>query len=141
MYHPMQMHLHTCHQPGGSMEGHIYNAQKLGMQYIRFTDHDTRTGRKECPVTCFDFSKGELEYNDCKHGTVALDLFGDPDYRFENGALSIHQSNAVLPEKPQSESYQIGLNSIRRIAQHYGGSVAVEENGAAFSITIILSQI
>ena len=32
------------------------------------------------------FSKGELEYNDCKHGTVALDLFGDPDYRFENGA-------------------------------------------------------
>ena len=59
----------------------------------------------------------------------------------ENGALLIHQANAVLPEKPQSESYQIGLNSIRRIAQHYGGSVAVEENGAAFSITIILSQI
>ena len=59
----------------------------------------------------------------------------------ENGALLIHQSNAVLNEKPQSESYQIGLNSIRRIAQHYGGSVAVEERVAAFSITIILSQI
>ncbi len=59
----------------------------------------------------------------------------------EAGVLSIQQSNAVLPEKPQSESYQIGLNSIRRIAQHYGGSVAVEENTMAFSITIILSQI
>ena len=59
----------------------------------------------------------------------------------ENGTILIRQTNAVLPEKPQSESYQIGLNSIRRIAQHYGGSVAVEENGAAFSITIILSQI
>ena len=59
----------------------------------------------------------------------------------ENGALLIHQSNAVLPEKPRSESYQIGLNSIRRIAQHYGGSVAVEERVAAFSITIILAQI
>ena len=59
----------------------------------------------------------------------------------ENGTLLIRQTNAVLPEKPQSESYKIGLNSIRRIAQHYGGSVAVEENGAAFSITIILSQI
>ena len=59
----------------------------------------------------------------------------------ENGALLIRQTNAVLPEKPQSESYQIGLNSIRRIAQHYGGSVAVEERVAAFSITIILSQI
>ena len=59
----------------------------------------------------------------------------------ENGALLIHQTNAVLNEKPQSESYQIGLNSIRRIAQHYGGSVAVEERVAAFSITIILAQI
>ena len=59
----------------------------------------------------------------------------------ENGTLLIRQTNAVLPEKPQSESYQIGLNSIRRIAQHYGGSVAVEENSMAFSITIILSQI
>ena len=59
----------------------------------------------------------------------------------ENGGLLIQQTNAVLPEKPQSESYQIGLNSIRRIAQHYGGSVAVGENGAAFSITIILAHI
>ena len=59
----------------------------------------------------------------------------------ENGALLIHQSNAVLPEKPQSESYKIGLNSIRRIAQHYGGSVAVEERVAEFSITVMLSQI
>lgn len=61
--------------------------------------------------------------------------------RLENGALRIHQANAVLPEKPQSESHQIGLSSIRRIAQHYGGSVTVEESGAAFSITVILSQI
>ena len=59
----------------------------------------------------------------------------------ENGALLIHQANAVLIEKPQSESYQIGINSIRRIAQHYGGSVAVEERVAEFSITVILSQI
>ena len=59
----------------------------------------------------------------------------------ENGALLIRQINAVLPEKPQSESYKIGLNSIRRIAQHYGGSVAVEEKVAAFSITVMLSQI
>ena len=61
--------------------------------------------------------------------------------RLENGALLIHQANAVLTEKPRSESYRIGLSSIRRIAQHYGGSVAVEESESAFSITIILSQI
>ena len=67
--------------------------------------------------------------------TVTLSL------RFENGTLSIHQANAVLPEKPQSESYQIGLNSIRRIAQHYAGRISVEESGASFSITVFLSQI
>ena len=61
--------------------------------------------------------------------------------RFENGVLLIHQANAVLPERPRSESYQIGLSSIRRIAQHYGGSVTVEERVAAFSITVMLSQI
>ncbi len=59
----------------------------------------------------------------------------------ENGTLLIRQTNAVLPEKPQSESYKIGLNSIRRIAQHYGGSIAVEERVAAFSITITLTHI
>ena len=61
--------------------------------------------------------------------------------RFENGAILIRQANGVLPEKPRSESYQIGLNSIRRIAQQYGGRVTVEESPTAFSITIILSQI
>ncbi len=61
--------------------------------------------------------------------------------RFEKGALLIRQTNAVLPQKKQSESYQIGLNSIRRIAQHYGGSVAVEEKPKVFSIVITLSEI
>lgn len=44
IYHGIAMHRHTCHQPGSSMEAHIYNAHQLGMQYIRFTDHDTRVG-------------------------------------------------------------------------------------------------
>ena len=59
----------------------------------------------------------------------------------ENGVLLIQQTNAVRTEKPLSESYQIGLNSIRRIAQHYGGSVAVDESRASFSITVMLAQI
>ena len=61
--------------------------------------------------------------------------------RLENGALLIHQANAVLPEKTWSESHRIGLHSIRRIAQNYGGFVSVEENRAVFSITVILSNI
>lgn len=61
--------------------------------------------------------------------------------RLEDGALLIHQSNSVLPEKPRAEGYQIGLHNIRRIAQHYGGRVVIENTPAVFSITVILSQI
>ena len=61
-YYPMHMHLHTVHQPGASMEGHIFNAHTLGMKYIRFTDHDTRTGSSEKTVNTFDFSRGVFEY-------------------------------------------------------------------------------
>ena len=100
----------------------------------------------ECPAFAGTFDVQELrrifdnlssnvrKYADpAKHVTLSV--------RLENGALLIHQTNTVLPEKPQSESYQIGLNSIRRIAQHYGGSVAVEERVAEFSITVMLAQI
>ena len=38
-YYPMAMHLHSIHQPGASMASHMFNAQKLGMKYIHFTDH------------------------------------------------------------------------------------------------------
>ncbi len=88
-YYPMAMHLHTCHQPGASMESHIYNAKKLEMKYIHFTDHDTRTGRKQSPVTFFDFSKGVLKYEETKGQSVSFDPVGEPVCSFENGALKL----------------------------------------------------
>ncbi len=93
-YHPMQMHLHTCHQPGGSMEGHIYNAASLGMKYIRFTDHDTRTGPKKNPVNGFDFSCGELMHETEKTTfgwEVAEGLPSDvpTEYKFVDGRLRV----------------------------------------------------
>ena len=60
---------------------------------------------------------------------------------YENGALVIRQANAILPRSEQAESYGIGLSSIRRIAQSYGGSVSVEENGAQFHIFVIFRNL
>ncbi len=60
--------------------------------------------------------------------------------RVEDQKLLICQSNAVLQPKPQSESYQIGLNSIRRIAQHYAGQVTVQQEPQVFSITITFCE-
>ena len=61
--------------------------------------------------------------------------------KVENGALQIRQTNHVLPQKGQAESYGIGLSSIRRIAQCYGGSVTAEEHNEEFCIQIILSDL
>lgn len=88
-YHPMHMHIHTCHQQGGSMESHIYNAASLGMQYIRFTDHDTRTGDSPSDVKSFDFSKGTLVYNDFKDEECGWKLVGSPSVSFEDSSFVV----------------------------------------------------
>ena len=59
-YHPMHMHLHGGCDHGASMSMHMHSAQKLGMRYIWFTDHDTRTGVKKHPVTGFSFDCPQL---------------------------------------------------------------------------------
>ncbi len=62
-FYAQHMHMHSCYQPGASMEGHMYHANKLGMKYIWFTDHDIRMGRKQNEVTGFDFESDTLIVN------------------------------------------------------------------------------
>lgn len=59
----------------------------------------------------------------------------------ENGRLIIRQENAVRKLDTPPEGYQIGLKSIQRIAQNYGGRVEVQQDDALFVISIILSDI
>ena len=59
----------------------------------------------------------------------------------ENGTLQIRQANTISPRKEQTESYGIGLNSIRRIAGYYGGSVYVKKNEEQFCIQILLRDL
>lgn len=60
---------------------------------------------------------------------------------YDNGTLWIRQTNTTLSQKEQHESYGIGLSSIRRIVQGYGGSVTVEESAEQFSICIHLCDL
>ena len=55
--------------------------------------------------------------------------------------LIIKQSNHVMPVAPVTESHHMGLNSIRRIAQNYGGNVKINQSSAFFEITVTLSKI
>ena len=63
-YHPMHMHLHAACDHGASMAMHMHNASCLGMRYIWFTDHDTRTGTKKHPVHGFSFDAPSLMKKD-----------------------------------------------------------------------------
>ncbi len=52
--------------------------------------------------------------------------------------LEICQRNAVAKTAAASDSYQLGLRSIQRIAQSYGGNVKVEAGDREFAIFITL---
>lgn len=58
----------------------------------------------------------------------------------EKDGLCIRQSNGVSTRACQQDSYRLGLNSIRRIAQNYSGRVDIVQDQDNFSITIILSE-
>ena len=55
--------------------------------------------------------------------------------------LTIIQENKKKDTVLDVESYKIGLKSIRKIAENYGGKVVVQETDDAFSVVIHLMQI
>ena len=60
-YYPMHMHIHASCDKGSSMALNMYNASKLGMKYIWFTDHDTRMGLMKNYIREYSFGDGLLK--------------------------------------------------------------------------------
>ncbi len=58
-----------------------------------------------------------------------------------DSGIVIRQSNHVRKDRQTLESHKMGLNSIRRIAHNYTGSVEVSEAQGKFEIVITLSDI
>lgn len=106
---------------------------------------DVRTDLSGCPAFSGTFDVRELrrifdnlssnveKYAD-PHRPVALRIRVDAD------GLHIHQSNGIASVSGPRDSYKLGLNSIRRIAQHYGGRVSVTQDADRFAIDITLSD-
>ena len=61
----------------------------------------------------------------------------------ENGerGLTVRQRNAVKKNAQQAQSYKMGLYSILRIAQNYGGGAEVRQSEDEFEIIITLSNL
>jgi len=60
--------------------------------------------------------------------------------RVDGDGLTVYQTNAVSTAPREQDSYKLGINSIRRIAQYYGGRVTVRQDTRDFAIEITLSD-
>lgn len=80
-----------------------------------------------------------LASNVCKYADPALPV--TLEVSLVEGKLLIRQTNGVLRRSGQAEGYGLGLDSIRRIAASYSGSVTVEEKDGQFRIDILLRDI
>lgn len=58
-----------------------------------------------------------------------------------DGGIVIRQCNGIRNDSAPSESFKMGLHSIRRIAQNYGGRVEIAQSDEKFEIIITLSHI
>ena len=122
--------------------------QQLAEEFAEMLDEkfELRVDMDACPAFGGSFDVGEmrrifdnLASNVAKYAdpakTVALQI------SLEEAGLVIRQSNAVAAPRQTEESYGVGLKSIRRIAQSYGGHVTTREENSAFFITVVLAQI
>ena len=75
-----------------------------------------------------------------------IEKYADPEksvtfrIAMEQGVLVIEQRNFKKPITEQVESHRVGLNSIRRIAHSYDGSVEVQQTDEEFGIVIVLRK-
>jgi len=58
----------------------------------------------------------------------------------DGDGVHITQTNGIRAETGPADSYKLGINSIRRIAQYYGGRVTVRQDTRDFAIEITLSD-
>ena len=134
----MHLHLHTVHQPGASMEGHIYNAHTLGMKYIRFTDHDTRLGHDKRSVNGFDFTKGMLEYETDAGVTCGWEVIGRCEPTVSDSALKFSISG-----RGGIKFYTSGKKHSRALLSDVTLKLAMKHElapGARLLIDVVLSQ-
>lgn len=104
---------------------------------------------KDCPKSAGDFDVQELcRIFDNLSSNIKkyADPWGEIKIRVfvSKSRLVIEQKNLIKHMTDSTETvsgYQIGLNSIRRIAYNYGGGIEVDQGDEDFSIRILLSEV
>ena len=106
---------------------------------------DIRTDLSACPAFAGTFDVQELR-RIFDNLSSNVQKYADPQKPVclsictDREGLCIRQNNSVSAQASEEDSYKLGLNSIRRIAQNYSGRVDVAQDGDHFSIAITLSD-
>lgn len=143
---------------GGKRKLELFENAKFLMQQLAeewaFLIEDTFScviDMEDCPNFSGEFDVHELQrifdnlasniekYAD-RNKEVTLKIF------VKENRLIIEQTNGIriiknIEDMEQIESHKIGLQSIRRIAEHYGGNMEVLESEELFWIRIVLSEV
>ena len=82
-YYPMHMHLHAGCDYGSSMALDMYNASLLNMNYIWFTDHDTRICKREDEISGFSFDTPELLKDSDGYFFGFKTIYDSTDYKID----------------------------------------------------------
>lgn len=106
---------------------------------------NVQTDLSACPSFSGSFDVQEIRriFDNLSSNVQKYAELGQPVFlsvSVDNSGLCIKQSNAISAVREQRDSYKLGLNSIRRIAQNYSGNVTVSQDKENFSISIILSE-
>ena len=107
---------------------------------------DIHTDLSGCPGFSGTFDVQELRrvFDNLSSNT---EKYADPGHpvtlsiRVDHEGLHIRQCNRISADAGKQDSYKLGIHSIRRIAQNYGGRVAVEKDTETFSIEIVLCEL
>ncbi len=106
---------------------------------------DVHTDLSGCPAFAGTFDVQELR-RIFDNLSSNVSKYADPNkpvllnIRAEDAGLCIRQTNSISTAPSQQDSYKLGINSIRRIVQNYGGSVDLWQDVETFSIAITLSE-
>ena len=99
----------------------------------------------ECPAVSGTFDVQELR-RIFDNMISNIRKYADPDHAvklhisLENDRIVIKQENSVKKPDHTEDGYRIGIRSIQRIAQNYGGEVTVTNDGDVFCIGIAISK-
>jgi signal transduction histidine kinase len=98
-----------------------------------------------CPAFSGSFDVAELQ-RIFDNLTSNIRKYADPQQpvtltvALQSGTLTLTQRNTIRADTPAEESHRIGLLSIRRIAQQYGGSAESVQEDGMFTVTVTFSK-